>query len=90
MGLFGNKQPQLDQAQLAQLQKSQEQREADIIYRQGIVTMRDLIAPPSIEIESGYVRETGTVRNPDIVYAVRIVGRNQQLLLIAWRKIHGL
>lgn len=56
MGLFGNKQPQLDQAQLEQLQRAQEAREADQIYRQGIVTMRDLIAPPSLEIESGYLR----------------------------------
>ncbi len=37
-------------------QASQEQREAELIYREGIVTLRDLIAPPSLEIESSYVR----------------------------------
>lgn len=56
MGLFGKKQPQLDPAQLEQFQKAQEQREAELIYRQGIVTMRDLIAPPSLEIDSGYIK----------------------------------
>jgi len=35
---------------------SQDQQEAELIYRQGIVTLRDLIAPPSFEVESGYVR----------------------------------
>jgi type IV secretory pathway VirB4 component len=50
------KQPQLTQEQLEQLQRAQESREADLIYRQGVVTMRDLIAPPSLEIESGYMR----------------------------------
>ena len=56
MGLFGKKKEQIDPAQLEHYQKAQEQREAELIYRQGIVTMRDLIAPPSIEIESGYMR----------------------------------
>jgi conjugal transfer ATP-binding protein TraC len=56
MALFGKKQPQIDPAQLEQFQKMQEQREAELIYRQGIVTMRDLIAPPSLEIDSGYIR----------------------------------
>jgi conjugal transfer ATP-binding protein TraC len=56
MALFGKKQPQLDQTQIEQLQKVQESREAEIIYRQGIVTMRDLIAPPSLEVESGFLR----------------------------------
>jgi conjugal transfer ATP-binding protein TraC len=55
---FGKKQdqPQLTQEQLEQMQRVGEQREAELIYRQGIVTMRDLIAPPSLEIESGYMR----------------------------------
>jgi len=54
---FGrNKQPAVDPAQLAQFQQAQEQQEAELIYRQGIVTMRDLIAPPSLEVESGYLR----------------------------------
>jgi conjugal transfer ATP-binding protein TraC len=57
MALLGRKkQQQLDQTQIEQLQKAQEQQEAELIYRQGIVTMRDLIAPPSLEIESGYLR----------------------------------
>jgi conjugal transfer ATP-binding protein TraC len=56
MGLFGSKKKQLDPAQIEQYQKAQEGREAELIYRQGIVTMRDLIAPPSIEIESAYIR----------------------------------
>jgi conjugal transfer ATP-binding protein TraC len=56
MAIFGKKQPQIDPAQLEQFQKMQEQREAELIYRQGIVTMRDLIAPPSLEIDSGHIR----------------------------------
>jgi len=50
------KQAALTPEQIAQLQRANEQREAELIYRQGIVTMRDLIAPPSMEIESGYLR----------------------------------
>jgi conjugal transfer ATP-binding protein TraC len=57
MALFGRKKPQaIDPAALEQFQKAQEQREAELIYRQGIVTMRDLIAPPSLEIDSGYIK----------------------------------
>jgi len=44
------------QTELEQLQRMQEGREAELIYRQGIVTMRDLIAPPSLEIESGHLK----------------------------------
>jgi conjugal transfer ATP-binding protein TraC len=55
MALFGKKNS-IDSTQLEALQKNQESTEAALIYRQGIVTMRDLIAPPSIEIESGYIR----------------------------------
>lgn len=57
MAIFGRK-PADDNnpANLAQSQQVQEQREAELIYRQGIVTMRDLIAPPSLEIESGHIR----------------------------------
>jgi conjugal transfer ATP-binding protein TraC len=54
---FGKKKnAQMDPAQIEQIQKVTEQHEAELIYRQGIVTMRDLIAPPSLEIESGYLR----------------------------------
>jgi type IV secretory pathway VirB4 component len=42
--------------ELAQFQKQMESREADLIYRQGIITMRDLIAPPSLEIDANYLR----------------------------------
>jgi conjugal transfer ATP-binding protein TraC len=53
MGLLGKKTPHISPDESRQLQ---EQREAEEIYRQGIVTMRDLIAPPSLEIESSYLR----------------------------------
>ena len=56
MALFGKKNQALDPASIATAQQAAEQREAELIYRQGIVTMRDLIAPPSMEIESGYIR----------------------------------
>jgi conjugal transfer ATP-binding protein TraC len=52
MALF-KKKPQIS---TEQLQAMQEQQEAELIYRQGIVTLRDLIAPPSFEVESGFVR----------------------------------
>ena len=45
-----------DAASQAAAQQAMEQHEADLIYRQGVVTMRDLIAPPSLEIESAYIR----------------------------------
>ena len=45
-----------DAATQAAAQQAMEQHEADLIYRQGVVTMRDLIAPPSLEIESAYIR----------------------------------
>lgn len=56
MALFGKKNEQLDPGALAQSQQAAEEREAELIYRQGVVTMRDLIAPPSIEVDSGYIR----------------------------------
>jgi conjugal transfer ATP-binding protein TraC len=55
MAIFGNKQSN-DPIALAARQHAQEEQEAATIYRQGVVTMRDLIAPPSLEIESGYIR----------------------------------
>lgn len=54
MAIFGRS--KTDPIALEQQQRIDEQREADLVYRQGIVTMRDLIAPPSLEIESGYIR----------------------------------
>ena len=56
MALGKKKQQQLDPAQIEQMQRMQEKSEADLIYRQGIVTMRDLIAPPSLEIQAGFIR----------------------------------
>ncbi len=57
MAIFGRKKNQaaqpLDQNQV---QRAMEEREAEIIYRQGVVTMRDLIAPPSLEIESAFIK----------------------------------
>lgn len=54
MALFRKKdQRPVGPQQVAQVQ---EQQEAELIYRQGIVTLRDLIAPPSFEVESSYVR----------------------------------
>ena len=55
MAIFG-KTNKNDPVALAEAQRLQEEREAEVIYRQGVVTMRDLIAPPSLEIESGYIR----------------------------------
>ena len=56
MALFGKKNQQIDPNALAESQRAAEQREAELIYRQGVVTMRDLIAPPSLEVDSGYLR----------------------------------
>ncbi len=53
MGLF---KPKVDPIMLAEAQKLREQQEAETVYRQGIVTMRDLIAPPSLRIESSYLQ----------------------------------
>lgn len=53
MGLF---KPKIDPIMLADHQKMMEQKEAETVYRQGIVTMRDLIAPPSLKIESSYLQ----------------------------------
>lgn len=53
MGLFtkgDQATPSVDPRQL------QEQREAELLYRQGVVSMRDLIAPPSFKVESAYLQ----------------------------------
>lgn len=55
MGLFGNKQQQ-DPVAIAEAQRLREQQEAEAIYRQGIVSLRDLIAPPSLEIAGDHLR----------------------------------
>jgi len=53
MALLGKKQDPISAEQAAKLA---EQQEAEFVYRQGIVTMRDLIAPPSLKIESSYIQ----------------------------------
>lgn len=53
MALFKKQSNPVDATMAAQLR---EQQEAELIYRQGIVNLRDLIAPPSLEIESGHIR----------------------------------
>lgn len=53
MSLFSKKSDPVVEAQAL---KEQEQREAELIYRQGITNLRDLIAPPSLEVESGQLR----------------------------------
>ncbi|TAK89094.1 DUF87 domain-containing protein [Patescibacteria group bacterium] len=55
MGLFGKK-PDQDPVALAEAQRLREQQEAEAIYRQGIVSLRDLIAPPSLEIAGDHLR----------------------------------
>lgn len=58
MAMFGGgkKQAANDPIALAQQQRMREQMEAEAIYRQGIVSLRDLIAPPSIEIAGDHIR----------------------------------
>lgn len=57
MALFGKKTDPINQAEAAaNAAKLAEQQEAEFVYRQGIVTMRDLIAPPSLKIESSYIQ----------------------------------
>ncbi len=57
MAMFGGKkQAANDPITLAQQQRMREQMEAEAIYRQGIVSLRDLIAPPSIEIAGDHIR----------------------------------
>ena len=42
-----------------------------------------------IEIQTGRVRNRLRMRIPDAFTALRIVNRNQETLLEAWRRIHG-
>ncbi len=53
MALFAKKTDPISAAEAA---KIAEQQEAEFVYRQGIVTMRDLIAPPSLKIDAGYIQ----------------------------------
>ncbi|HUC19906.1 MAG TPA: DUF87 domain-containing protein [Candidatus Polarisedimenticolaceae bacterium] len=58
MGLLGGGQKKQanDPIALAEQQRTQEQQEAEAIYRQGIVTLRDLVAPPSFQISSDHIQ----------------------------------
>lgn len=58
MALFGNKKPPVNRDPIAMGNQHRlaEQARAEAIYRQGIVSLRDLIAPPSIEISGDHVR----------------------------------
>lgn len=58
MGLFGKKQAPVDPSMAPQTPgvASAVPTEADKIYRQGIVTLRDTIAPSSFEIESNFIK----------------------------------
>ncbi len=60
MALFGGKKrPPInprDPIAIANQQHVAEQARAEAIYRQGVVSLRDLIAPPSIEIAGDHVR----------------------------------
>lgn len=54
MGLFGgNKQSAID---IAQQQRDREQQEIEAEFVKGITTLRDIIAPSSLEIQSSYFR----------------------------------
>lgn len=64
MGLF-NKKPKVSPEAAMQLT---EQQEAELIYRQGIVSLRDLIAPPSLEVESSYIKIGGRFARTLFVY----------------------
>jgi type IV secretory pathway VirB4 component len=54
MGLFGGKKPSA--IDIAQQQREREQQEIEAEFVKGITTLRDIIAPSSLEIQSGYFR----------------------------------
>ncbi|HEX7259515.1 MAG TPA: DUF87 domain-containing protein [Candidatus Saccharimonadia bacterium] len=56
MGLLGGKKEVNDPIAIAESQRAQEQQEAEAAYRQGIVTLRDLIAPPSFSIANDHIQ----------------------------------
>jgi conjugal transfer ATP-binding protein TraC len=55
MGLFGNSK-QTDVIQTAEAQRQREQMEIEQEFLKGITTLRDTIAPSSLEIQSAYFR----------------------------------
>ncbi|MCC7288949.1 DUF87 domain-containing protein [bacterium] len=56
MGLFGNKQPQQPQVDPQAAAQAAQNAQAEAVYRQGVVTLRDTIAPSSFEIESNFIK----------------------------------
>ncbi|HEX4662182.1 MAG TPA: DUF87 domain-containing protein [Candidatus Saccharimonadales bacterium] len=56
MALFGGKKPKQDPIDIASQQRAREQVEIEAEFRKGITTLRDLIAPSSIEFSGGYFR----------------------------------
>lgn len=67
MGLFSkNNTPKLTPQQIA-YQNSQNQ--AEQIYRQGVVTLRDIIAPSSLQVESSYIKLGSRYARTLFVYA---------------------
>jgi len=66
---FGNnkaKQPKLSPQQLAQMNV---QAQAQQVYRQGVVTLRDVIAPSSFQVESNFIRIGSRYARTLFVYA---------------------
>ena len=65
---FGNKNkaPKLTPQQQAQINA---QAQAEQIYRQGVVTLRDVIAPSSIQVEAGFIRIGSRFARTLFVYA---------------------
>jgi len=64
---FGrNKAPKLSPQQQAQMNA---QTQAQQIYRQGVVTLRDVIAPSSIQVEAGFIRIGSRFARTLFVYA---------------------
>lgn len=65
--MFGkNKAPKLSPQQQAQINA---QAQAQQIYRQGVVTLRDVIAPSSLQVESGFIRIGSRFARTLFVYA---------------------
>jgi conjugal transfer ATP-binding protein TraC len=56
MGLFGKKPQPTDPVSTAQQQQALEQAEVEAAFREGIVSMRDFIAPSSMEFQNNYFR----------------------------------
>lgn len=54
MGLLGNK--KTDVIEIAEAQRQREQQEVEQEFLKGITTLRDTIAPSSLEVQSGYFR----------------------------------